>query len=297
MIANINISTNKYSSIFGLTIAILLLACLLIFPNYFNIIQYLLFAVGLLTIGLPHGAIDHLLLTGLYHDKINYQFILRYIALFFAYFILWILLPNLSMLIFIAYSIWHFGQCDMQEWKLNQSNNFKIVLWGTLLFGIILLGHLNETNSIITNLGVSPLLISVSIANKIGPILAVVGLIWSLLERKMAMTYSVLMLAIGLFLPLLTSFAVYFIAQHSIYGWIHLKKGLKTNNLSLYKKALPFNLGAVLFFILTIYLVQIGPLKTEKTDFTALFFMFVACISLPHVIAMNKFYQKTFKIQ
>jgi hypothetical protein len=111
------------------------------------------------------------------------------------------------------------------------------------------------------------------------------------------MTFSVLMLAIGLFLPLLTSFAVYFIAQHSIYGWIHLKKGLKTNNLSLYKKALPFNLGAVLFFILTIYLVQIGPLKTEKTDFTALFFMFVACISLPHVIAMNKFYQKTFKIQ
>ncbi len=296
MIANINISTNKYSSIFGLTIAILLLACLLIFPNYFNIIQYLLFAVGLLTIGLPHGAIDHLLLTGLYHGKINYQFILRYIALFFAYFILWILLPNLAMLIFIAYSIWHFGQCDMQEWKLSQSNNFKIVLWGTLLFGIILLGHLNETNSIITNLGVSPLLITVSIANKIGPILAVVGLIWSLLERKMAMTYSVFMLTIGLFLPLLSSFAVYFIAQHSLYGWIHLKKGLKTNNLILYKKALPFTLGAVLFFIITIYLVQIGSLKTLKTDFTALFFMFVACISLPHVLAINKFYQKTFKM-
>ena len=296
MIANIKISTNKYSSVFGLTIAVLLLACLQFFPNHFNTIQYLFFAVGLLSVGLPHGAIDHLLITGLYHNKINYQFILRYIALFFAYLILWILLPNLSMLLFIAYSIWHFGQCDMQEWKLSQSNNFKIIGWGTLLFGIILIGHLNETNSIVANLGVMTLAIPVSIANKIGSILALIGLLWSFIERKKAMTYSILMLSIGLFLPLITSFAIYFIAQHSLYGWMHLKKGLNTNNLQLYKKALPFNIGAIFFFALTIYLVQSGLLKTQKTDFTALFFMFIACISLPHVLAMNKFYQKTFKL-
>ena len=296
MIANNKISTNKYSSVFGLTIAVLLLACLQFFPNHFNTIQYLFFAVGLLSVGLPHGAIDHLLITGIYHDKINYQFILRYIALFFAYFILWILLPNLSMLLFIAYSIWHFGQCDMQEWKLSQSNNFKIIGWGTLLFGIILIGHLNETNSIIANLGVMTLAIPVSLANKIGPILALIGLIWSFIERKKAMTHSILMLSIGLFLPLITSFAIYFIAQHSLYGWMHLKKGLNTNNLQLYKKALPFNIGAIFFFALTIYLVQSGLLKTQKTDFTALFFMFIACISLPHILAMNKFYKKTFKI-
>ena len=296
MIANIKISTNKYSSVFGLTIAVLLLACLQFFPNHFNTIQYLFFAVGLLSVGLPHGAIDHLLITGLYHNKINYQFILRYIALFFAYLILWILLPNLSMLLFIAYSIWHFGQCDMQEWKLSQSNNFKIIGWGTLLFGIMLIGHLNETNSIIANLGVMTLAIPVSIANKIGSILALIGLLWSFIERKKAMTYSILMLSIGLFLPLITSFAIYFIAQHSLYGWMHLKKGLNTNNLQLYKKALPFNIGAIFFFALTIYLVQSGLLKTQKTDFTALFFMFIACISLPHVLAMNKFYQKTFKL-
>jgi Brp/Blh family beta-carotene 15,15'-monooxygenase len=296
LIANIKISTNKYSSVFGLTIAVLLLACLQFFPNHFNTIQYLFFAVGLLSVGLPHGAIDHLLITGLYHNKINYQFILRYIALFFAYLILWILLPNLSMLLFIAYSIWHFGQCDMQEWKLSQSNNFKIIGWGTLLFGIILIGHLNETNSIIANLGVMTLAIPVSIANKIGSILALIGLLWSFIERKKAMTYSILMLSIGLFLPLITSFAIYFIAQHSLYGWMHLKKGLNTNNLQLYKKALPFNIGAIFFFALTIYLVQSGLLKTQKSDFTALFFMFIACISLPHVLAMNKFYQKTFKL-
>ena len=295
MIANIKISVYKNTSIFGLAISVILLACLLIFPNYFNTIQYLLFAVGLLTVGFPHGAIDHLLVIGLYHDKINYQFILRYIALFFAYFILWILLPNLSMIIFIAYSVWHFGQCDMQEWNLRQSNNLKIVLWGTLLFGIILLGHLDETNRIIVNLGVTPILIPLSIANKIGPILATIGLLWSFVERKKAMTYSVLMLSIGLFLPLLTSFAIYFIAQHSIFGWMHLKKGLNTNSLHLFKKALPFNLGAILFFLVTIYLIQTGLLKTQKNDFTALFFMFIACISLPHVIAMNKFYKKTSK--
>ena len=106
--------------------------------------------------------------------------------------------------------------------------------------------------------------IPVSIANKIGPILALIGLLWSFVERKKAMTYSVLMLSIGLFLPLLSSFAVYFLAQHSLYGWMHLKKGLNTNNLQLYKKALPFNLGAIFFFALTIYLVQSVLLKTLK---------------------------------
>ena len=292
MITTIKIIVNKHISIFGLSIAVLLLACFIIFPNYFNAIQYILFALGLLTVGFPHGAIDHLLVIGLYHDKINYQFILRYIALFFLYFTLWIFLPNLSMIIFISYSIWHFGECDMQEWKLRYSNNLKIVLWGTMLFGIILLGHLNETNHIIENLCVTPLLIPESIASKIGPVLSVIGLFWSFIERKKAMTYSILMLSIGLFLPLLTSFAIYFIAQHSIFGWMHLKKGLNTNNLFLFKKALPFNLGAVVFFILTIYLIQTGLLKTQKNDFTAFFFMFIACISLPHVIAMNTFYKK-----
>lgn len=296
MTAIINIKANKYISIFGLTVAILLFACLLFFPNNFNTIQYILFAVGLLTVGFPHGAIDHLLIIGLFQEKINYQFILKYIAVFFLYFILWLFFPNLSMLIFIAYSIWHFGQCDLQEWKLNNSNNFKIVLWGTLLFGIMLLGHLNETNRIINNLGVTKIAISMSIANIIGPTLTVIGLLWSFLEKRMAMTFSVLMLSIGLFLPLLTCFAIYFIAQHSLFGWMHLKKGLNTNNFSLFKKALPFNLGAVLFFMLTIYLVQIDFLQTQKTDLTALFFMFIACISLPHVIAMNKFYQKAFKM-
>lgn len=295
MITTIKIIVNNYISIFGLFIAILLLACYLIFPNYFNFIQYLLFVLGLLTVGFPHGAIDHLLVIGLYHDKINYQFILRYIALFFLYFMLWILLPNLSMIIFISYSIWHFGQCDLQEWKLRQSNNLKIVLWGTLLFGIILLGHLNETNCIIVHLGVTPLLIPMSVAIKIGPVLSVIGLLWSFFERKKAMTYSILMLTIGLFLPLLTSFAIYFIAQHSIFGWMHLKKGLNTNNLELFKKALPFNIGAIVFFILTIYLIQTGLLKTQNNDFTAFFFMFIACISLPHVIAMNTFYNKATK--
>jgi hypothetical protein len=104
------------------------------------------------------------------------------------------------------------------------------------------------------------------------------------------MLLSSLMLLISIELPLITSFGLYFLGQHSMNGWSHLKQGLKVNNRSLYLKALPFTIGALVLFVAFIFLLRNNYLTEYNNYLITIFFVFISCISFPHVIVMNKFY-------
>jgi hypothetical protein len=83
-------------------------------------------------------------------------------------------------------------------------------------------------------------------------------------------------------LSLLVSFGIYFVVQHSLHGWRHLKNDLKTNSFNLWLKALPFSLGAVLIFLTFMLL--------NNKDYTGVFFIILSCISMPHIFSMHNFY-------
>ena len=267
------------------------------FPNQFKWVESLLFILGLITVGIPHGAVDHLLESGNLHSKIKLNFVIKYLGAAFMYFILWILFPNIALLFFLIYSIWHFGQADINEWKIQNNNGFKNWIWGGILLGIILYGHSVETNIILKNMGVELFQINEKTGKTISISLTLLAFIWGFWERKLAMILSCVFLAISIQLPLITAFGLYFIGQHSIHGWGHLKKGLNVNNTSLYMKALPFTLGAfLLFFILYIFIEK--RLLTEfQSQIITVFFIFTSCISFPHILTMNVFYKNTFKSQ
>ncbi len=268
-----------------------------VFPNQFKWVESLLFILGLITVGIPHGAVDHLLESGNLHSKIKLNFVIKYLGAAFMYFILWILFPNIALLFFLIYSIWHFGQADINEWKIQNNNGFKNWIWGGILLGIILYGHSVETNIILKNMGVELFQINEKTGKTISISLTLLAFIWGFWERKLAMILSCVFLAISIQLPLITAFGLYFIGQHSIHGWGHLKKGLNVNNTSLYMKALPFTLGAfLLFFILYIFIEK--RLLTEfQSQIITVFFIFTSCISFPHILTMNVFYKNTFKSQ
>ena len=267
------------------------------FPNQFKWVESLLFILGLITVGIPHGAVDHLLESGNLHSKIKLNFVIKYLGAAFMYFILWLLFPNIALLFFLIYSIWHFGQADINEWKIQNNNGFKNWIWGGILLGIILYGHSVETNIILKNMGVELFQINEKTGKTISISLTLLAFIWGFWERKLAMILSCVFLAISIQLPLITAFGLYFIGQHSIHGWGHLKKGLNVNNTSLYMKALPFTLGAfLLFFILYIFIEK--RLLTEfQSQIITVFFIFTSCISFPHILTMNVFYKNTFKSQ
>jgi Brp/Blh family beta-carotene 15,15'-monooxygenase len=193
--------------------------------------------------------------------------------------------PSIALVFFLLYSAWHFGQSDMQEWFPKTNKAFQNIAWGLMLLSIILLGHINETNEILSSMNT----INIPIDNSTGYVVAImfsiISLSWAIYCAKMPMILSVVTLILSLYLPLLTSFAIYFIGQHSITGWSHLKSSIKADNLLLFKKALPYNLGA--WFLLVLMVLNINSLWLSS------FFILISCISLPHVFIMNKFYQKS----
>jgi lycopene beta-cyclase len=260
-------------------------------PDLFQYVEPILFATGLIAWGIPHGAIDHLLEGHTIRSYPGLRFICLYLIAMGACFLLWMLSPALALLFFLTYSIWHFGESDMKEWFPLYKGQIKNWIWGGLLLGGILLTHWGSTLNILIKLGISaPALTDASSA---GYSLLALGLIWGLKERSVPMILSVLMLWVSSFLPLVTSFGLYFIGQHSLISWSHLKKRLDKSHLYLFGKALPFTAGACILFTGLLYLSTTADWD-EKVYNHAIktFFLFIACISFPHVIVMHRFYSR-----
>jgi lycopene beta-cyclase len=278
-----------------LLLSLLLVLIYKISPHLLNWVQIIIFTVGMFMVGIPHGAVDHLLETDNLKGIVKPRFVIKYLGLAFLNLILWLIFPIGALLFFIGYSAWHFGQTDLKEWEFKKINRIKITTWGTLILGIILLGHIVETNSILVNMNAFKIPINDLIGKQISVLLALVGIVWAMFEKRWMMMLSSLMLLVSIELPLITSFGLYFIGQHSMNGWAHLKQGMKINNTSLYLKALPFTIGALLLFVAFIFLLRNNYLTELNENLITIFFVFISCISFPHVMAMNGFYNSKLK--
>lgn len=279
-----------------LLLSILMLLIYKITPPIFNWIQIIMLTVGLFLVGIPHGAVDHLLDTNNLKSPIKLGFVINYLGLAFLNLILWILFPIGALLFFIAYSAWHFGQTDLKEWQPKKINTFKNSAWGIMILSIILLGHVVETNNILTNMKAIEIPIHNIMGKQISVMLSLAGIMWAILEKRWKMLLCSLMLLVSIELPLITSFGLYFIGQHSMNGWSHLKQGMKVNNGRLYLKALPFTIGALVLFVAFIFLLSNNYLSDFNENLITIFFVFISCISFPHVMAMNKFYKFKLKL-
>ena len=78
--------------------------------------QYVPFLVGMVFLGLPHGALDHLAPLFLRHRRLTPRFlilfILGYVALVAAYLAFWHVLPIAALTVFLLFSWLHWGQGD-----------------------------------------------------------------------------------------------------------------------------------------------------------------------------------------
>ncbi len=279
--------------LFTLVLAVLLLLIQTFASSYSFPVQLVLFSVGFLAVGLPHGAVDHLLESGVDIKGVKLSFVLKYLGVSFLFLSLWYLSANVALLSFLAYSIWHFGQCDFKEWSPDKSNTLKNILWGTLLFGILLIGHQEETNRILSTLQTFEFPFTSGQASLLSGFMLLFSSVWSIVERKASFLLTVCMLYVGLHLPLLSAFSLYFIGQHSLNGWRHLKIGLKTNSQTLYLKSLPFNLGAIGLLVVTYWLSENYFQFISPVEMVSIFFVFLSSISFPHILWMHNFYKKT----
>jgi hypothetical protein len=107
--------------------------------------------------------------------------------------------------------------------------------------------------------------------------------------RNKAFAGILFLLLLGVKMPLMLAFGLYFICQHSINAWRHLQTGLQLSSGNLYRKGLPYTLGAVGFLAL-FFLLDMSRYFTVS-GMMGLVFVFLACVSLPHFIMMHLFYK------
>ena len=250
--------------------------------------------IGMLLVGIPHGALDHIVKNNDIETRISTRFISRYLANSFCFLILWILSPLVSLIIFISYSAFHFGQTDMEAWNSEKNSYLKSFIWGLSILLILLTGHQNETNFVLSNMKVFVLPLDENNGKLVSYIVGLISLGWALWERHLKMALSICALIISTELPLMSAFGLYFIGQHSLNGWNHLKESLKVSHYELFKKSIPFTLAASTLFLLLFYFANVGYLTSFSNDWITIFFVFIACISLPHVLVMKKYYSSSF---
>ncbi len=252
--------------------------------TFFNSFDTCIVVVGLLLVGIPHGALDHLTEGLVKEKKVTFKFIVYYLALMVPIFLIWTYAPLMGLIFFLVYSAWHFGQTDIENWGF--SNPILAFLWGMSLLCFLFGTHFKEFNYILKliNVGGIPDLVNVQYWSYL-------FLIWPLFIAVYKQKWYWIGLIIYFFLAqnlgLLLSFGLYFLVHHSYTGWLDLKNRLQFSHRKMFIHALPFNFGAI--FLYWVLFVEMGQ-GIEANE--AMFLVFLSCVSFPHVICMGNFYQK-----
>ncbi|MFM7700450.1 MAG: Brp/Blh family beta-carotene 15,15'-dioxygenase, partial [Bacteroidota bacterium] len=188
--------------------------------------------------------------------------------------------PGWSLLFFVGYSAWHFGQADGRSWGLNP---ILSLAWGLSALAHVTGTHPEETRNIVqamtqreTTWSLSPWWI----------------VLWAMIggyRRQSALVWTSLGLLASSTLPLMHAFGLYFIGQHSRTGWRDLRRGLQLSSTSLWKAALPFHAGA--WILLGLFYAFKDRLPALDFGPEGSFFVFLACLSFPHVVTMHRFYR------
>ncbi|MFN3996222.1 Brp/Blh family beta-carotene 15,15'-dioxygenase [Algoriphagus sp.] len=275
---------------------ILCLIFMLFFQNNLTV-QLALFGVILIAVGIPHGAIDHLISNPKIDQKGLFKFLLIYISMIAGYSAVWYFIPVVALLAFLFMSAYHFGQSHF----FNESSlkNYSLLLYvsrgGYFLFAI-LLGDWEATKLIL-----SPLVNLEYLNNSrlfvLGAFLFSTLLAQNLFGPKFGKKHILELVILGPILylsPLLIGFVVYFGFWHALPSMMTEYKFLRSfKAYDSFKKfaiqLLPFSLisfvgiGLILFF---------GLEFLDNTQLILLFFVLISLISFPHIFYMDSFLKK-----
>ena len=104
----------------GISLALIVLAPA--FPAWAARVQYFPFALGLILLGLPHGAMDHLAIPHMRRRPVTGRYLLAfvggYLGLTLAYLMFWRWKPSAALAVFLVVSCLHWGQGDYDYLRL-----------------------------------------------------------------------------------------------------------------------------------------------------------------------------------
>ena len=284
-----------------------------LFCNIFSIITFKIsyFTISpliclflILSIGVSHGSLDNLKgrkLFQIYGINNFVIFYLSYILISLSVIFFWIIIPSISLIIFLIIASHHFGKEDSQFLIVENSyfNQLFFFLKGSLIIFAPMYFHFDETISIfklllIDNESFYEFLNFIE-SNKIllyGIILSTLSSIILLTKNFELKKFTIFLdyfsiLIINFYFSPLVAFTVYFCFLHSIRHSISLVYELDNNDLMnglkiFTKKALPLTIVTATFCFLGLYLLN----NTYNFDSSVLKIIFIGLASLtfPHIL-------------
>lgn len=257
--------------------------------------------INVLTIGVIHGANDLYIVSIVKKYSIKSQFYyLFFIYVFFVFIMVLALfhVPQLALLLFVLVSSFHFGE---QQWHKNTFVNVpKLHLfytaYGMFLFSLLFYTHEEQTLIIvkeISGLQINPnTILYLSVASFLATIFLTLFNLGQL-KSQLLFQFFALIALILLFTQtsLLWSFSVYFVLWHSIPSLKEQANVLYPNDLKPVRKyiklALPYWVLSLIGFAILLYFFN-----DNTASLLALFFGFLAAITIPHVGIIFWMHQK-----
>ena len=286
-----NINLNKNHTLFIFALSIFFYFSNLKFDlEILPIICFFLIA----TIGVSHGALDNQkgrLLLKIMNLKRIEIFYLFYIFFSLLIILFWIVLPALTLIIFLLVASYHFGKEDsVFENKLNINFlSFFLLAKGSLIILAPLIFHSEETLKIFKDLNVdilsidSKILISLLLLSLISNFIICSQLRNSLLSSLDSFTIILLNLT---FTPLI-AFTIYFCFLHSIRHSFSLineinKKKFKKGLIEFSKRALPLTFLTGVIFLIGLFILNNYYLLSSAI--MKVVFIGLASLTFPHIL-------------
>ncbi len=289
-------------------IAIVLTALVFSFQIIPETIANIVAIIFVITIGLMHGATDHILYVNsekaTFKSKIPKPFIVKYLLILGAMGIVWLLLPTLALVFFLAISAYHFGQTQLQYIPVSEGSYFKKALylsWGLLMLSLIVLLNLQESKSLISSAIPAMDLIWLDAETSQVIILTAGGVflaICSLLYRYLTLTSILFEVSEILIISLLAyesnlivSFGIFFGLWHSLRAsQVQVDKINGVQNYSFQtfiRESLPFTIISILGIA---FMILIASYFESAIRIEMLFLVAISMLTLPHMFIYERFY-------
>ena len=284
---------NYYHSLIFFNLCIFLPALKFLRDN--NLFILCLFLI--LSLGISHGALDHIKgkkLLKILNYKSTSTFYIFYIFIVASVIILWLLFPKILLLFFLIVASFHFGKEDSEF--IDSKSNLDLIYFfkGSLVITAPLLFHKNETLNIFDNLNFD---ISQSsfISNEFLYLFIAISLVANIiisLNKQMDIKSLLLMdfisiLLLNFFLNPMLAFTVYFCFLHSIRHSFKLSNELnKKNFIKGFKefliKAMPLTILTAILFLISLFFLN--NYYFLDNAILKVIFIGLASLTFPHIL-------------
>ena len=264
-------------------------------------------SIFILMIGIPHGAIDHILLFKK-REMSQIKFYAIYLGLIIGFIMMWHLSPLYSLLFFLLISAFHFGESQFADIKFYPFlKNLFYFFWGLSLLSTLIFYNIDELNKItlyfddtlalekIYNTSKVRLLFYFTNAITVLAIFAMTIFKKIKIERLLSESFLLFLIHITFYLfPFIIGFTLYFVALHSLKVMNDEFMFFKDENpkfsiLDFLKMLAPYSILSIFF---TAILLSLSYLNYIPYSIPFLSIMIISVITLPHAIVMNIFYNE-----